>query len=83
MVNDAKVDIEAEKRERMQSEETMLQLLESTCSQIAAQRAKENAQNEQLYLQKLAIGNKPQTFNNTSSFGPSNVITPAAGHSLA
>ena len=28
MVNDAKVDIENEKRERVQSEETMLQLLE-------------------------------------------------------
>ena len=50
MVNDAKIDIDAEKRERVQSEETMLQLLEQTCSQIAAQRAKENAQNEQLYL---------------------------------
>jgi len=62
MVNEAKLEIDAERRERVQSEETMLQLLEQTCSQIAAQRAKEQMRDNQVG-QKVrmmrASGNMP------------------------
>ena len=54
MVNDAKQEIETERKDRIQSEETMLQLLEQTCSQIALQRAKETGQDvNQMLLQKI------------------------------
>ena len=48
-------EIEAERRDRVQSEETMLQLLEQTCSQIALQRAKETGQTtDRMFVQKLS-----------------------------
>lgn len=39
MVSGVKEEMETEKKDRQSSEETMLQLLEQTCNQLAKQKA--------------------------------------------